>query len=206
MTQQFLKVVATTEVVTTECCRRGTAWWSCWTCTWPSSGRLATDTFISTYLECLAVDLPTCQKCHHQHQWFLVQQNEGVVEEEDERLVVDPDQHVGIWKYESCSGRRPRLQSGDGHTAVLQPHRRGPHHAHAPLTAWHCMTPCSTVKMEKVICLFPYSLSFSLTQSQTPPKAQHYSWKHDIFCDWLLWYNGLYNCRQCRAGQTVPTW
>ena len=50
----------------------------------------------------------------------------------------------------------------------------------------HCMTLHDAMQYRQVgesICLSPYSLLFSLTKSQTPPKAQRYSGKHDIFCD-----------------------
>ena len=74
------------------------------------------------------------------------------------------------------------MAAGNGATsaAVTPP---GP----APCTCSpHCMTLHDAMQYRQVgesICLSPYSLLLSLTKSQTPPKAQHYSGKHDIFSD-----------------------
>ena len=40
---------------------------------------------------------PTRQKCSHQQQWLLVQQNEGVVEEENKGLIMNSNQHFGLF-------------------------------------------------------------------------------------------------------------
>ena len=133
-------------------------------------------------------------------------------------------------KWRSCRRRGRKTRRGPGstcwHLKVQEAAVRGGHgcrrwcHCSAAVTLQgpapctcspHCMTLHDTMhcgqngESHLPFSLF-YSLPFSLTKSQTPPKAQHYSGKHDIFSDWLLWHNGLYNCRQCKAGQTVLTW
>ena len=122
-------------------------------------------------------------------------------------------------KWRSCRRRGQKTRRGPGstcwHLKVQEAAVRGGHgcrrwcHCSAAVTLQgpapctcspYCMTLHDAMQYRQVgesICLSPYSLLFSLTKSQTPPKAQHYSGKHDIFSDLLVWHNGL---------QTVQGW
>ena len=40
---------------------------------------------------------PTSEKCSYQQQWFFVQQDEGVVEEQNKRFIMNSYQHIDLF-------------------------------------------------------------------------------------------------------------